>query len=48
MAELKSYEEVYGERTLTNGNIEWNGTVTGKHIYSPKEIGTRTPKERDK
>ena len=44
MTEQSVFEEVYGKRTLTNGNTEWFGTVTGKHIYSPKEVDFNIPK----
>ena len=44
MKEFTDYEEVYGKQTLTNGNTEWFGTVTGKHIYQQKEVDFNIPK----
>ena len=44
MKEFTDYEEIYGKRTLTNGNTEWFGTVTGKHIYQQKEVDFNIPK----
>lgn len=46
MPELNGCEEVYGSRTLTNGNIEWFGTHTGRHLYSPKEADVNESKKK--
>jgi hypothetical protein len=48
MKEFTGYEEIYGKRTLTNGNIEWFGTVTGKYIYQQKEVDFNIPKHEMK
>ena len=44
MAELTHCEEVYGKRTLTNGNTVWFGVYTGQHIYKQKELDFNMPK----
>ena len=36
MKEFIGNEEVFGKRILSNGDIEWFGTVTGRHICQQK------------
>ena len=48
MAEFIYTEEVYGKRTLTNGNTEWSGVYTGQHICIQNKVSFTDDSDRQR